>query len=240
MSEIKDFGMQDAEYKRVVYLERTLFMGRRNRDITIWFVDSDEHICSSVKAFCSNKFHVETFTMVQECLTRLSSASRGILILDCTLLDEPCLETLYDICRMSRTLLVIATGANITISRVVELMKQGLYDFIPKPIKLSELLNSILIAVNSNKIGFRLTFNEEKVLALLLRGMTNKEVARLLNRSVRTIEEHRLHISKKLGAENRIELIKLGHDYLSFKSGKSDRSSTIDTNPHPGSESLTG
>lgn len=232
--------MQDAENKRVVYLERILFMERRNRDITIWFVDSDEQLCSSVKAFCSNKFPVETFTSLQDCLNRLSSASRGILIFDCTLLDEPCLDTLYDICRMSRTLLVIATGANIMISRVVELMKQGLYDFIPKPIKLSDLLNSILIAVNSNKIGFRLTYQEEKVLALLLRGMTNKEVAHLLNRSVRTIEEHRLHICKKLGANNRVELIKLGHDYLSAKSRISDSSSTIDSDTHPGSESLTG
>jgi PAS domain S-box-containing protein len=48
---------------------------------------------------------------------------------------------------------------------------------------------------------------EKRVLRPILEGMCNKEVARKLNRSVRTVEEHRANIMKKLGADNLVELI---------------------------------
>jgi len=213
---------------------------QKRKDITIWFVDSDKQLSSSFKAFCSDRFHVETFSVPQDCLNRLSSAGGGVLIIDCTLLDEPCLDNVSELCRISPTILVIATGANITISRVVELMKQGLYDFIPKPYHLTELMNSLLTAVNTHKLSLKLTCKEEQVLSLILRGILNKEIARLLNRSVRTIEEHRLHISKKLGANNKADFIKLGLEYFYAQSGKAKTPSTQISDSLPESESLTG
>jgi DNA-binding NarL/FixJ family response regulator len=52
-----------------------------------------------------------------------------------------------------------------------------------------------------------LTPVEKKVLRLIVEGMGNKQVARILKRSVRTIEDHRSHIMTKLGADNMAELI---------------------------------
>jgi PAS domain S-box-containing protein len=48
---------------------------------------------------------------------------------------------------------------------------------------------------------------EKKILRLIVEGMGNKQVARTLERSVRTIEDHRSHCMKKLGADNLPELI---------------------------------
>ncbi len=49
---------------------------------------------------------------------------------------------------------------------------------------------------------------ERKVLRLVMDGKSNKEIADELKRSVRTIEDHRAHIMRKLGVDNAIELAK--------------------------------
>jgi DNA-binding CsgD family transcriptional regulator len=52
-----------------------------------------------------------------------------------------------------------------------------------------------------------LTPAEKAVLELVLSGLCNKEIAQTLNRSIRTIEDHRAHIMQKLNAQNLIELV---------------------------------
>jgi PAS domain S-box-containing protein len=49
---------------------------------------------------------------------------------------------------------------------------------------------------------------ERKVLKILLQGKSNKEIAKELQRSVRTIEDHRSHIMQKLGVDNPFDLAK--------------------------------
>jgi DNA-binding NarL/FixJ family response regulator len=47
-----------------------------------------------------------------------------------------------------------------------------------------------------------------KVLRLILSGKSNKETATILHRSVRTIEDHRNHIMKKLDADSLVDLVR--------------------------------
>jgi PAS domain S-box-containing protein len=54
----------------------------------------------------------------------------------------------------------------------------------------------------------KLTKTENEILQLVLKGKSNKEIADELVKSVRTIEDHRSHIMKKLGANNLVELTK--------------------------------
>ena len=53
-----------------------------------------------------------------------------------------------------------------------------------------------------------LTKTEIKVLHLILDGKGNKEIARILYRSVRTIEVHRWHIMRKMNVNNLVDLVK--------------------------------
>jgi PAS domain S-box-containing protein len=53
-----------------------------------------------------------------------------------------------------------------------------------------------------------LTETEMKILRLITKGMSNKEIANLLHRSIRTVENHRAHLMKKLSVDSPIELIK--------------------------------
>lgn len=55
--------------------------------------------------------------------------------------------------------------------------------------------------------GRPLTLSEMRVLRFIVSGMSNKEIARSLHRSVRTIEGHRAHLMQKLGVDNSVDLV---------------------------------
>lgn len=58
-----------------------------------------------------------------------------------------------------------------------------------------------------------LTPREADVLALLARGRSNKDIARELGASVRTVETHRLHLRRKLHIEGQAALVKYAVDH---------------------------
>ena len=53
-----------------------------------------------------------------------------------------------------------------------------------------------------------LTDREREVLILIAEGYTNREIARTLHISPKTVDVHRAHIMQKLGLQNRMALIK--------------------------------
>jgi DNA-binding NarL/FixJ family response regulator len=53
----------------------------------------------------------------------------------------------------------------------------------------------------------QLSPREHEIVRLIARGRTNKEIAKRLSISVRTVERHRSSIMNKLGLQNRAELI---------------------------------
>ncbi len=75
----------------------------------------------------------------------------------------------------------------------------------------SELANDLRIGDHSVVVAGMnsLTPREREVLELILQGGSNKEAGRLLHISPRTIEVHRAHVMKKLGARNTAEMVKI-------------------------------
>jgi DNA-binding NarL/FixJ family response regulator len=57
-----------------------------------------------------------------------------------------------------------------------------------------------------------LSAREIEVLVLLVRGLTNQEVADLLCLSARTIESHRAALQRKVGVRTRAELARGAYD----------------------------
>ena len=57
-----------------------------------------------------------------------------------------------------------------------------------------------------------LTEREREVMKLAVAGMGNKEIAKQLGISHRTVEIHKAHVMKKTGAANLIELARIAQD----------------------------
>jgi DNA-binding NarL/FixJ family response regulator len=62
----------------------------------------------------------------------------------------------------------------------------------------------------------QLTVREQQVLRHIANGQSNKQIARELDLSVRTVETHRLNIKRKLGIEGQAELIRYAVQHAQY------------------------
>lgn len=108
----------------------------------------------------------------------------------------------------------------------VKAIKAGAVDFLTKPVTRDKLLAAIHAAITmSAKIAVEraslsqaklrlaaLTERECEVTALAVVGYSNKEIARRLGISHRTVEIHKSKIMHKTGASNLLDLARTAHD----------------------------
>jgi len=78
--------------------------------------------------------------------------------------------------------------------------------------------HDVMRLMKSGPPAVALSERQRQILDYLVEGYSNKEIARLLDVSVRTIESHRLVIKRKLGAERAVDLlrraVRLGFTHL--------------------------
>ena len=117
---------------------------------------------------------------------------------------------------------VFVTSANGDIATAVEAVRSGAVDFIEKPVDGDRLVERMEAAIEEHAqpddglpdIVMHMpgcapfTRREREVLARIAVGETNKEAARRLGLSSRTIEGYRASIMRKVGARNAAELLR--------------------------------
>jgi FixJ family two-component response regulator len=105
----------------------------------------------------------------------------------------------------------------------VRAMKGGAVDFLTKPVNAVALLKSIEMAMQQDRTNRReameyekfvtryatLTPREREVLALLVRGLLNKQAGFELGITEYTVQVHRAHIMRKMEADSFATLVKL-------------------------------
>ena len=141
----------------------------------------------------------------------------------CVLLEMPPDRSALDVLRRLRAencmAPVLMTAANGSIAMAVDAIKSGAADFIEKPFRTHDVVGRINAAIDeSAQPGSSrqrwlpgcepLTAREGEVLALLAAGLTNKEIARRMRLSARTVEGYRASILKKAGARNVTDLLR--------------------------------
>ncbi|WP_241665546.1 response regulator transcription factor [Teichococcus oryzae] len=117
---------------------------------------------------------------------------------------------------------VVIMTAHGDIATAVQAMKAGAADFVEKPFDDSALLDTIEAACGRSELPgaagaasesasriAELSAREREVLELLMTGKQNKEVARKLGLSPRTIELHRARMLAKLGVGSLAEAVRL-------------------------------
>lgn len=123
------------------------------------------------------------------------------------------IELLEEVKRLTPWVPVLLMSGYGDIPTAVRAIKAGAVDFIEKPLNKADFIckvKSLLPDIDSTNsyLGKPLTQAETNILSYVIEGKSSKEIARLLHRSTRTIEDHRSHLMRKLNAKNLLDLAK--------------------------------
>jgi FixJ family two-component response regulator len=180
----------------------------------IFFVDDKPEIRKVVgRTLEQDGFKVSCFSCASDCLEQLRSRPCDLLITDVKMPGMDGIELLTKVkCIIPSLPVLVITGYG-DIPMAVKALKAGASDFIEKPFKRKSFLSAVEFTLKGNTrqhppVNKVLTKTEMGILRLILDGKTNKEIARLRNRSVRTAEDQRRSIMQKLGVDNSVDLVK--------------------------------
>ncbi len=180
----------------------------------IFFVDDEPAVREVIgETLKEVGFKVSCFTRADDCLEQLNSKNCDLLITDVKMPEMDGIELLNRTKRICPWLPVLVITGYGDIPMAVKALKAGAADFIEKPLSRENFITVVesILRKNARSLASwdrKLTKAEVKVLRLVLDGRSNIEIAHLLNRSVRTIEDHRNKMMHKLGAHNLADLLR--------------------------------
>lgn len=192
---------------------------------TVFIVDDDLSVRRSLaRLMKSSGYRSETFASAQEFLDagRHRDAT-GCLVLDIRMPGLNGLELQHELTRVVPTLPIIFITGHGDIPMSVQAMKEGAVDFLPKPFQSHDLLQAVATALERNacdrmesaarrRIQERvdtLTPREREVMALVVTGLLNKQVAGQLGTTEKTIKVHRSRVMEKMGVASLAELVRV-------------------------------
>ena len=189
-----------------------------NQKKRIFFVDDEPQVRRIVQRTIERYgYDVVCFEDGMSCLDELSKNDCDLLITDVNMPGFDGIELLAKVKKIRPLLDVLIVTGYGDIPTAVRAVKSGAYDFLEKPLdrnRLIPVIQNILSNDGGSELrGKKLTSTEKKVLKFIVSGKSNKEIADLLYRSVRTIEDHRNHIMHKFDAKNAVELVKIAMDF---------------------------
>jgi FixJ family two-component response regulator len=180
----------------------------------IFVVEAEPRIRTAARNFLEKLgCRVSCFSCAQDCLEQLRFAKCDLLIADAQLPDLDGIELINEVKRIAPWQGILAFVHKGDAPTAVQAIKAGALNFIEKPLQSQNFLSVVNAALKETNfpdplLGKELTGAEAEVLHLILEGKSNKEVARLRHRSVRTIEDQRRRIMRKLGVDNVVDLVK--------------------------------
>ena len=164
---------------------------------------------------------VMSFESAESFLDHYDSEQPSCLLLDVRMPSMSGLDLQEELIKRSIDIPIIFISGHADVPDSAKAFRAGAVDFLEKPFNEEILLSRIEEALSKdaqvreqlrekNKILERLshlTTREREVLNLIVRSHSNKEAARILDISNRTIDVHRAHIMEKMQAENLAELM---------------------------------
>jgi FixJ family two-component response regulator len=168
-------------------------------------------------------YRVETFGSAEEFLSHCRSEAAACVVLDLQMSGPGGLELQEALAQAEEPLPVVFLTAHGDVSSSVRAMKRGAVDFLTKPVRGDELIEAVERALTRGaaeqqtrrqKREWRaryesLTPREREVLALVVSGRLNKQIADVLGISERTVKAHRGQVMHKMRVQSPAELGRL-------------------------------
>lgn len=191
---------------------------------TVFLVDDDQGMRDSLTLILELAgYRVRSFASPQAFLNAFSPMDHGCLLLDQRMPEMTGLDLQVALVERNCLLPIIFLSAFGDVPTTVRAIQGGAIDFLEKPASKEILIERIESAfaedrrrrheaASENHIleRFRqLTPREQEVLGLTTQGFTNKDIARQLGISPRTVENHRARMMEKMRAANLAELCRM-------------------------------
>jgi two-component system response regulator TtrR len=219
---------------------------------TVTVVDDEHHMRDSLVWMLRTRgFQVEAFSSPREILDFQAPDIPGCLVADYQLPGMSGLELQRELRhRGSRRPFIIITGHG-EVHSAVDSMREGAIDFILKPFEQHQFLNRVREALRqdldqrrrrkeSSRLRERidrLTPREREVMDLVVEGRLTKQIAQQLGISVKTVEVHRSHVTKKMEVSSVAQLVRLVVEFAEANCDQSGRFDQHERAPVPCEES---
>lgn len=189
----------------------------------IYVVDDDQDFAASLTRLLRRTgYRAEPFSDPEALLLAYESAPAACVITDVMMGELDGFGFAERLRRIDAAASIIfMTGWPSTRAAVNAVRRFGGLDYLEKPIDEQRLLTSIAEGLEWSRQRRELqdrtstlTPRETEVFGLLVRGYSSKAIARELNISPRTVEDHRSQIAAKTGTSNLAEMIALSSGQL--------------------------
>jgi FixJ family two-component response regulator len=183
----------------------------------VFVVDDDPAVRQALASLIGSvDLRVECFASSGEFLRRHRGEGPACLVLDVRLPGLSGLDLQQQLSGGEDPIPIIFISGHGDIPMAVRAMKAGAFEFLPKPFRDEELLGAIRQALARDEAAkaqwseisemrsrhARLTARQRQILALIIEGKLNKQIAGELGLSENTVKVHRHRIMEKMGTSS--------------------------------------
>ena len=199
---------------------------------TVFIIDDDSGMREAIKDLVESVgLRAESFASGEEFLRRQRAANPSCLVLDVRLPQLSGLDFQRHLAESGVQIPIIFITAHGDIPMSVKALKSGAVEFLTKPFRDQDLLDAVQQAIERDKVTRQeqtqvedlktrhqaLTAREREVMALVVTGMLNKQIAFELGASEATVKIHRGQVMRKMQAQSVVELVRMA-DKLKLQS----------------------